>query len=88
MAILPVICHQVQISTYKLDTASMQSASLMDVDSMIKVCFSSYTLIAGFFTANLSSINVNGRLICGGKLAIRYTFYETGASVKNGPNLQ
>jgi len=42
-AVLPVICHQVQLSTYKLDTASIQSASLTDVDALIKVGFLLYT---------------------------------------------
>ena len=35
--ILPVICRQVQSSTYKLDTASIQSAAVADVDNMLKV---------------------------------------------------
>ena len=37
-SILPVICHQVEMSTYKLDVASIQSAAVTDVDNIIKVC--------------------------------------------------
>ena len=39
-SILPVVCQQVQLSTYKLDIASVQSAAATDVDSIIRVCLS------------------------------------------------
>ena len=48
-AILPVVCHHVQLSTYKLNTASVQSASVTDVDSMIKVRAGLFALIVGCF---------------------------------------
>ena len=38
LAVLPVVCQQVQVSTYKLDTASVRAATnVSDVDALIKV---------------------------------------------------
>ena len=47
MSILPVICHQVQMTTYKLDISSIQSAAVTDVDNIIRVCL--FSLLFFFF---------------------------------------